>query len=592
MNVWTDGVSVLLREWRLVGVVLVFVFTGQSLTVHLIRKIFGDRPASIEFASLGLAGWLVPASLVSLFWYFTGFNWIIWVLPAAWILYLLLRLPLRGPHKPDFWPASAPRILLFALTVFLSILLRLTYVSKALFPLYFDSAQHYIVIKNIMGHDAVWMYNWLKTAYYHLGFHFLTAYLASITHATIISTMLVLGQVILALIPFSLFFPVRNATKSNMAGWFTVVLSAFGWYMPAHAVDWGKYPALMSMGMIPFVLGLAYLFSGGKNEMPGQKRWIFYGLLGLSALLTIFTHSRSMIILALGFLAWIASTWWGRLTRRQMSFTFLLAVFITLAEVVFIQRQSILALLVDPYLQKGPLITALVLFLAIFAWMAHPRLTFVSVLTVTLLLASIFIPVPIIPGYRDLTLLDRPFVEMILFMPLSVLGGLGLAGLIDKLSLRFIWGRYVGVILTGVVLVNAFFSYNLYPSDCCVIVGNDDVVALDWVANQLPVDARIGIASTELKVLSSDTSEGDVGADAGIWITPLTGLATFPLPYDSKFEEQSTLDVLCELEIDYLYVGEAGQPFDYGKITSRPEWYRPLLSMPGTWVYKVVGCGN
>ena len=38
-------------------------------------------------------------------------------------------------------------------------------------------------------------------------------------------------------------------------------------------------------------------------------------------------------------------------------------------------------------------------------------------------------PFGVVPGYFNLTLLDRPFVEMTLYLPLSLIGGLGLAGL-------------------------------------------------------------------------------------------------------------------------------------------------------------------
>jgi hypothetical protein len=189
-----------------------------------------------------------------------------------------------------------------------------------------------------------------------------------------------------------------------------------------------------------------------------------------------------------------------------------------------------------------------------------------------------------------MTLLDRPYVEMILFLPLSLLGGLGLAGLESKLQGRFTWGRYVSLLAIGIVAINAFFTHDLYPSGCCVIVGNDDVVAMDWMADQLPVDARIGISSTQLKVMASEISEGDVGADAGIWIMPITGRTTIALPNTSAFDQEPALKSLCELGIDYLFVGEIGQPFDASKILSRPEWYRPLLSMPKTGVYEVIGC--
>ena len=585
-----DGISTLMREWQLVSVILFFILAGQSLNYWFLRKVLGDDLTSIECLSLGLAGWLVPASLVSLIWYWTRFNAILWILPVAWILYLLLLIPLQGLRKPNHGAAFVSTSILLTLVVFLFILLRLMYVSGALFPLYFDSAQHYTVIKNIMENDVAWMFNWLSAAYYHLGFHYLTAFFASSMNMEITLVMLVLGQVILAMIPFSVYFLVRYVTKSNMAGWFAVILSAFGWYMPAHAVDWGKYPALMSLGLIPFVLSIAYLISKYKDGLSVKRRWSLYGMLGISVVLSIFMHSRSLVVLSIVFLAWFASTWWQKLPRRLKSFVFILVVAITLVEVIFIQRQSILTLLVDPYLQKGILITVLVLIMTTFTSMAYPRLTFIAILTITFLLGSVFVPVTFIPGYRDLTLLDRPFVEMILFMPLSLLGGLGLAGLERMLQGKFAWGRYVGVITIGIVLVNAFFTYDLYPSDCCVIVGNDDMAAMDWMGNHLPVDVRIGIASTELKVLVSDASEGDVGADAGIWITPLTGRVTFPVPYDSRFEERATWERLCELEIGYVFVGEAGEPFDTDTLEANPEWYRPLISMQRTRVYEVIGC--
>ena len=402
--------------------------------------------------------------------------------------------------------------------------------------------------------------------------------------------MLILGQVILALIPFSLYFPIRYVTKSGMAGWIAVILAALGWYMPAHAVDWGKYPALMSLGLIPFVLSLAYL-ALNSADLSAKKRIAIYGLLVTSILLTIVTHSRSLIVFGIVFISWIARAWWWKLSNKQKAITFAAVVLITLLEVVFILRQSLLILLFDPYLTKGYLITGLVLFLSVFAWLEHPRLTFVFVFVVMLMLGSLFIPVTFIPGYRDLTLLDRPYVEMFLFLPLSLLGGLGLAGLEKRLQKRIPWGRYVGLLAIGFVIVNASFTYNFYPSDCCVIVGNDDVVAMDWIANQLPVETRIGTSSTQLKVIS-ETSEGDVGADAGIWITPLTGRMTFPLPYNSNFDEQAVWERICELRIGYLYVGEVGYPFDGGKIRLHPEWYKPLFSMSKTGVYEVTGCSN
>ncbi len=116
------------------------------------------------------------------------------------------------------------------------------------------------------------------------------------------------------------------------------------------------------------------------------------------------------------------------------------------------------------------------------------------------------------------------------------------------------------------------------------------MAAMDWMANQLPVDARIGIASTALQVVADDVVEGDVGADAGIWVTPLIDRASILLPNDLDFDQQIALDMICQRGVEYIFVGELGQPFDITRLNSRPIWYRPLLSMPKTGVYEVTGC--
>jgi len=210
------------------------------------------------------------------------------------------------------------------------------------------------------------------------------------------------------------------------------------------------------------------------------------------------------------------------------------------------------------------------------------------------LVGSVFIPVTgLIPGYGNLTLLDRPFVETILFLPLSLLGGLGFTGLLQYLRqyIHLPLDTAVGVLFPGLVMVNALINYNFYPSDCCNIVGPDDLTTIDWMDKNLPTNARILIATTELMVLPSGSFQGYVGEDAGIWISPLTGRPTFPMPYNSNFNEKETLDILCKRGVNYIYVGEIGKTFDDTQIKPLTTWYKTLLSMPKAGVYQIVGCG-
>jgi len=582
--------SVITDQWRIILGILLFIGLCGILVSLALKNILGKHLTSNEYLTLGMAGWLLPASLISVLWFLFGLQSLapfsLFLLISLIVILIFFFLRFKPYSEPDSRSTSFFLLLFFSV----SILLRLVFVSKAILPSYFDSAQHYLLIKTILGENTNGLIASLTTNYYHLGFHFVAAFAVSMVQAEIGKVMLILGQMILAVMPLAIFFLIKYAIKSNLAGIFAIGLSAYGWYMPAHAVDWGKYPALLSLGVIPFILGLAYLLSQTKDTLSPPKRWTLALMLGFGVLVSGFMHSRSLVVIGITFLAWLIAVWWGKLQQVQQFSLFILVIVAVILEIIFIQKHDVLLLLFDPYIHKGVLATVLVLLLAVFAYRQYSQLTFACILTMGFLMGSLFIPVKgLVPGYANLTLLDRPFVEMILFLPLSFLGGLGLAGfekLIQYPKLRIC----VDLIACGFVFINAFATYDLYPSDCCVLVGNDDLTAMDWMNTQLPTDAHIGISATELKVLASESFEGYVGGDAGIWITPLINRATFPIRYDTNFAEQTTLELLCQRNISQLYVGELGQTFNDAQLSAQPTWYKMLLYMPKVRVYQVVGC--
>ena len=265
--------------------------------------------------------------------------------------------------------------------------------------------------------------------------------------------------------------------------------------------------------------------------------------------------------------------------------------------IMFVRTKDVFGLLFDPYWEKGAVVTSVVLFLATFAQWRYSRLAFASLVIILLFFGGLLIPVDV-PGYGNLTLLDRPFVEMILYLPLSLLGGAGLAGLeksLQELSARWSTRRfwpthYLSGVFIALLLVNAVANYNIYPADCCSIVGRDDLVAIDWMNKNLPPDARIAISSTELHVLDTPAPQGAAFGDAGAWITPLTDRVTIPVPYQSDFSQQAIFDSLCRQSTGYLFVGEVGTSFNDGLITAYPDRYRILLAMPKAKVYQLTGC--
>ena len=576
------------------------MLVGQMFVWSTLKIILADKLTPSEYYSLSTTGWMLPIFLTGVIWILgKSFSPQVFRAPVIFILIAILAMIffLRTRNESSTGSKTTFLVLLVLFGTF--IFLRLAFVARAAIPQYFDSAQHYLIIKNILGNpSSSTTVLWLPTVYYHIGFHVVAALMISVLHADIIHSMLILGQWTLAVIPLSVFFLIRHETQSNSAGVFAVLLAAFGWYMPAHAMDWGKYPALTSLTLIPFVVSLAYLSVQYKKVLSLGKYLSLNGILLAALIITILTHSRSLVIFGFVVLAWMAATGWQKLPRPAQWILLGLVITGMIAELRFIQTRDVLGPLFDPYINKGLLITLIVLFLSIFAQWAYPNLAFSILLMILFLLGSLFIPVNGIPGYIDLTLLDRPFVEMILYLPLSLLGGLGFAGLVQQWQTRqvqwgtihFSWNKTIGVLFIGILLINALFNYEVYPSGCCNIVSRDDMVAIDWIDKNLPPNARILTASTELMVLATDAFQGSVGADAGTWINPLTSRPTFSLLYTSDFSQPSTLDTLCQSKVNYIYVGDTGLTFDNTKIALHPEWYRLLLSMPKVKVYQVIGC--
>jgi len=580
-----EGVSIWMDNGQIVLALLaLIVISGYAFHFALQNSITKSLEPG-EYFSLAIAGWMLPASLLSALWYILKVVQLLPVIVNAVIVLLFFSIGFVALKK-RITPRFELMTLVLILTPGIFITLRLAFISKIILPLYFDSAQHYLYISNLMGISTP-----LATPYYHLGFHTLTAFISATLNTDIKNVMLVLGQVLLAITPISLFFITKQGTRSNFAGIFTILLASFGWYMPAHAVEWGKYPALASLPLIQFAISIAYLMYKEKVQPTGNGRWM-YAILLLSVLVSVFFHSRSLVIFGIVFLVWIINMWRKKLSPIFQ--TILLFAFIggIISQVIFIQNQDILKPLLDPYINDGIWITDIVLVLFFFANKYHSSLTFACTSGIFFLIGSIFIPINRLIGYESLTLLDRPFVEMILYLPFSLLGGLGLAGLLQytRSNIRIPLEKVAAALLIGLVLVNAYINHDFYPSDCCVLVDLDDLTVIDWMDKNLPPNARILISTTELVLVSSDSSQGQVGGDAGIWILPLIHRRTFPITYTLNFDQIDTLDVLCKKRIDYIYVGGIGQSFDSEQIKSHTEWYKALLSMQKAGVYQVIGC--
>lgn len=590
MSVWQDGLYVLSDLTWAVSAFLLVVIWGQVLIFRWFQKLAGDRLSRVELFALGTAGAILPVGLVMIL-FVVLFDRIgalaktaVFVAAIAALFFLFLRRGERITPSGGYWV-----IFLFAVSVFL----HLAFLRKALLPSYFDSAEHYRIARYFFEYFGDAGGAWPLANYYHVGYHLMIASFSEWFHVSLVDSMLVFGQVIISILPFSLFFMVRRETGSNTAALFTSLLAGFGWHMPGHAVNWGKYPALLGLLFVQFVMCVAWMMLRDETFKPERKK--LASILVLGMLISGLVHTRTLIVYAALALSMLVMVFWRRLSDSLKRLVVVL-VLVTLAlEIGVINSKDILEPLFGSYLRNDSVIFGLVLFLAVFSLQAFTEISFFILVALAFLLPGLFTPITgVVPGYPALVLLDRPFAQMILYIPLSILGGLGLAGLVifaKKISARpSAVSRLAVTSVFCVALLQSMFVYKYSPSDCCQIVGRDDLTAITWLDGHLPKEAEIVIASEELSITTAEQVEFQPGLDGGIWITPLTSRTTVLKSRGIRFDQPEAFNDLCHGNVPYVYVGGEPQSFENSLLASRSDWYQVMLSLPNAKIYKAILC--
>lgn len=583
----TDSLTVLSEQWSGILRLLALFGVGGLLTFGLLRRMLQAHLDITETFLLALAGWPLWWAISA----FLGFIIARWLeLGPGWPAFLL---SIFGMLLIPGWkriPAPFGRfswlLLALMLAFLLSLLTRLAFLADLLVPSYFDGALHDQISQYLLTHFGQWPWETsppLVSGYYHIGFHLLTVSAAFVTNLEVGQVILILGQFTLAVLPFPVFLVVKRETGSTLAAFFAFILAGWGWNMPAHALNWGKYPALAGLLALQFALAIA--FTATRNSSRSVKISLL-ALFSMGAVVSGLMHTRALVVIFLFVFGWFAARVWERWPGRfQWA---ILALFIAglAGVVIYIESRSILNLAFDPYLRAGLWMTLLVAALSPFALRRFRRLSMTCLLALFLLLACLLIP---LPGEPFQTPLDRPFVQMILYLPLALLGGLGLAGLRAE-SFKGWVNALVTVTVVSAVFVHVEREYSFSPSSCCILLKNDDAIAFDWMEKHLPNDARILIAGNTLNVFDIENPAELRGADGGVWIPLLTGRQASIEHLGVDFSAGETFDSLCQRGITHIYVGGGPERFNAAGLQARPEWYARQLSLPGANVFQVMGC--
>jgi hypothetical protein len=451
--------------------------------------------------------------------------------------------------------------------VFILVVVRLAFLQDMLMPPYYDSPEHYRLIESLLAAQGK-----LTEHYYHLGFHSISAVFVTLSGDPIGSVMLLLGQSLLILAPFTVMGLLEIVTDNFRLSWFSALLVGFGWSMPAFAANWGKYPAIAALAVLPAVLLLLHEF------FSSSKRSGFSWLLTGFALVGIFLlHTRAMAILIIVVLAWVLISKFQMylLPNSWFPMIFLLPGVFAL--------WSFRGALEQLYCGDGCILILVVCLLLPFASYYHPRISSMSCLILLGIWMASNLLLPPILNYYSRTLLDRTFVEISLYLPLSVIGAAGMKGILSLFKTPLIQKS-----LSTVLVCLALGSFSTHPVSepdrCCNYVHSEDIEAMQWIRTQTTPDAVIVIPSFQSRNYR-------IGTDAGSWVEVLSGRNVRKRSYALDWSTKGALRQSCEETSGDVYAYAGSMPFSFKWVGMDLNDSLRLVYWQGdTRIYQITGC--
>ena len=496
-----------------------------------------------------------------------------YLIPAASAILLLLTIKNKGIGR-----ASRPDLIqggLLCCSFLVLLVARLAFLHDILLPPYNDSPKHYKIVQGFLHPSTsnISFYSPINTAshFYHFGFHSLAAWLSLVSRTDPAASIALLGQVLAVLAPFSILWLTYAMTRDIRAGWAAALFAALAWQMPYFALNWGKYPAIAGLSLIPAVLAFGVTY--GREEIRHRSNLLVMALLVMGLVLL---HTRLLICLAMagGIYFLVGKFFW----KRELHTLEVCILWILALGVFFLFRGPLQALYSTGHL-IGFMMLALLMF---FAFQAFPRFSAgISLFVLGVWVASkITIP---FQGHH-LLLLDAIFVETMLYIPLSLFIGLGFAGLSGKLTHHTAAQVLLAISLGAMVFAGMLSSITFHPDPCCNYVKRADVDAIHWIGGNTPEKAVVWIAGFQAKNYM-------IGTDAGIWVNPLSGRNTNKLAYDFDWNSPSAPGEICKPGYQDVYIYKGGMPYSFDKAQLvKQNWLRVIFKENGTVIYNVP-CG-
>jgi hypothetical protein len=464
--------------------------------------------------------------------------------------------------------------LIFSCLLFAFLLSRLAFGRGIILPPYDDSPEHYSMIVSLLDPQKAastpfYSLSNITQHYYHFGFHAIAVWLTVISNSDPAQVMVWLGQIFIVYSSLSVFVLALALTESIPGAFVAALFAGVAWRMPAFAANWGKYPAITGLAFLPGWVGLFMLYQ--KSARPRIMKWLLFLMIvvGLGLI-----HTRLIICFALIGAGYIATI--KVLNPRDISRFQLILIFCVALLSLFAFIRPIIV-----YYSTGAFIPiALVIVLLPFAVLVYPRAMVGLSLAMLGVWSASKAPV-FFDGYGA-NWLDAPFVELLLFIPLSLFSGIGFAGFLKTYSHFAPFPKKIAIILPVLAALIGFGSSQSFsPDKCCNYVSRADLSAIEWIDKHSSSKAVVWIAGFKPKNYM-------LGTDAGIWISALTDRNVNKLRYDINWNSESGIRRLCQKGYSDVYVYKGSMPYSFEDLgLSSATWLEQVYRANSTIIYRV-----
>lgn len=523
------------------------------------------------------------------------------------------------------WRFITWQSLVIMLVFILSLAVRLIMIRDLATPAWVDSVHHTLITRLIMDtgyYPSTYLPYWdFPPTSYHPGFHSIAAAFTWLSQLDLIHSLLIVGQVLNAMAVFAVYLFAKTLTRSPSAGLFAAIIAGFLTPMPAYYTSWGRYTELTGLLLLPVILTLfqAWLETNSKRE----SAWIvILGAIATGGLFII--HYRVLAFMACLLISFVVFhlllSEGGTKTKPTRMLIFI--AFVAVSAIILVipwliptikttllphltpSSASNIALFQDfswSYLTSA--FGTQTLAIAGLGWLwgvLHgKRLPYMLILWVFFLFLMANLAALKLPGGG---LINNSSVEIMLFIPISILGGY----FIDQLLTQ--WKVLIPrqLVLPSVLIIFLLFGYvsflgakRLIPilNPITILSRSADLPAIQWVSENIP--------QGETVVINPFAWGYNLyaGNDGGYWISPLSGRPTLPPPVlygmgsnsvqISQISQQiidlspnpvSFWEFLNTHQLRYVYIGARGGIISPDRLASSG-LFNLIYHLNGVWIF-------